>query len=142
MARSYIKYYRWNYWRNDFVCNFIGNYVCVLDTSLYSGLNPIIISSIKSSTKTSTSSHCFVFLIFYIMSVISLVYIDGMFMSVYTDNFSEEKILLVNITAKDWQKKPSAIPFVFVQFYRYFNSSSTNLPTESNRRWIVISPTE
>ena len=77
-----------------------------------------------------------------IMSVISLVYIDGMFMSVYTDNFSEEKILLVNITAKDWQKKPSAIPFVFVQFYRYFNSSSTNLPTESNRRWIVISPTE
>ena len=59
--------------------------------SVYLGLNLTIILSVKSSIKTFTSSHCFVFENSLYSVVIPSVYSDRMIMSVYTDGFSKEK---------------------------------------------------
>jgi len=69
----YINCYRWTPSVGDFVGHSNGELV----TSLYGdpGLNPSVISSIKSSAKTFTSSNCF-FLILYNPSVIQSVYTD------------------------------------------------------------------
>jgi hypothetical protein len=57
----YINFCRWNHQRTPCVGDSVHNSDSELVTSLYGdpGLNPSVILSVKSPTKTFTSSNCF-----------------------------------------------------------------------------------
>jgi hypothetical protein len=63
MVRSYINFLPKESLMEYYVYESINNSVDEVDTSLYRhpGLNPFVISPVKSLTKTFTSSHFFVF---------------------------------------------------------------------------------
>jgi hypothetical protein len=76
--------------------------------SLYGqpSLNPNVFPSVKLSTKTYMSSHnFFFFFVFYIPFGIPSVYTDGLFLSLYTDSFSDGKNIVSKYHCKIPMKK-------------------------------------